>query len=155
MGYVDSVLQPGETIRVRGHLHWILYVPAFLTQILALLIGVGVMMAPINKDQVWIGEAFAAFMLLVGIFRLLGRMLERATAEFAVTDHRIISKHGFISRRSVEMNIDKVESVDVDQTVLGRLLGYGTVTVHGTGARWDPIALIADPLKFRSAITAR
>ena len=81
-------------------------------------------------------------------------MIARSTTEFCVTDHRVIVKRGFFSLHTVELNVDKVESVDVDQSLLGRMFGYGSVTIHGVGARWDPIPLITDPLGFRNAITA-
>ena len=79
----------------------------------------------------------------------------RATTEFCITDHRVIVKRGFFSLHTVELNVDKVESVDVDQSLIGRMFGYGTVTIHGVGARWDPISQIIDPLGFRNAITSR
>jgi hypothetical protein len=53
------------------------------------------------------------------------------------------------------MNMDKVESVDVDQSILGRIFNYGDVTVRGTGASIEPLRMIGDPLHFRSRVTAR
>ena len=84
----------------------------------------------------------------------LGAFIRRATTELAVTDHRVIYKTGLLSRHTIEMNRDKVESVDVDQTVAGRIFGYGTIVVRGTGGSLEPIRNIADPLTFRSYITA-
>ena len=55
--------------------------------------------------------------------------------EMAVTDRRIIYKRGLIRRMTAEMNIEKVESVSVGQSILGRILDYGTIDVRGTGAR--------------------
>jgi uncharacterized membrane protein YdbT with pleckstrin-like domain len=68
---------------------------------------------------------------------------------------RVVQKRGILSLHTIEMNLDKVESVDVDQSLLGRMFGFGTVAIHGVGARWDPIVGIEDPLDFRSAITTR
>ena len=70
-----------------------------------------------------------------------------------VTDHRVIFKRGLLSRHTVEMNRTKIESVDVDQSLFGRLFGYGTIVVHGTGGGLEPLANIADPLLLRSRIT--
>jgi uncharacterized membrane protein YdbT with pleckstrin-like domain len=67
----------------------------------------------------------------------------------------VISKRGFITRNTAEMNMDKIESVQVDQSVLGRLLDYGTVTVLGTGQGLEPIKRVAAPIAFRNAITAK
>jgi uncharacterized membrane protein YdbT with pleckstrin-like domain len=76
------------------------------------------------------------------------------TTELVVTDRRVIYKSGLISRHTLEMNNSKVESVDVDQSLLGRLLGFGTIVVRGTGGSLEPIRQIGDPLTFRSHITA-
>ena len=73
----------------------------------------------------------------------------------AVTDQRVIYKRGLIRRHTVEMNLDKIESVDVDQSIVGRLFGYGTITIRGTGQAVEPLRDMADPLQFRSAILAR
>ena len=102
-----------------------------------------------------IGYAVAGLVLAYGMITFIGRMIVRMSTEFGVTDHRIIVKRGLISLHTIEMSVDKVESVDVDQTIIGRMLGYGAVTVHGVGARWDPLPGLADPIGFRNAITAR
>ena len=78
----------------------------------------------------------------------------RWTTELAVTNRRVIYKRGFISRHTIEMNMDKVESVDVDQTILGRMMGYGNIVVRGTGSGLEPMRDIADPLTFRNHVTA-
>jgi uncharacterized membrane protein YdbT with pleckstrin-like domain len=79
----------------------------------------------------------------------------RWITEFAVTDRRVIYKRGFISRHTVEMNMDKIESVDVDQSLLGRILNYGTIHVLGTGLGVERLLRIAAPLALRNAITAK
>lgn len=78
-----------------------------------------------------------------------------ATTEIAVTDRRVIVKRGLIRRSTMEMNLRQVESVQVNQTVLGRLLDYGTVTIKGTGSGIEPISKIAEPLRLRHAISAQ
>jgi uncharacterized membrane protein YdbT with pleckstrin-like domain len=90
----------------------------------------------------------------------------RWITEIAVTDRRIIYKRGFINRHTEEMNMDKVASVDVDQSILGRVLDYGTIHVLGTGGAQsvddgnrargiEHLHLIASPLALRNAITAK
>lgn len=71
------------------------------------------------------------------------------TSEFAITNKRIIIKVGLISRRTLEMNLNKIESVNVDQGILGRILGYGTIVVIGTGGTREPFASISNPIEFR------
>jgi uncharacterized membrane protein YdbT with pleckstrin-like domain len=85
----------------------------------------------------------------------LRAFIDRATTEFAVTSRRVIYKDGLLRRRTVEMNLAAVESVDVVQSILGRILGFGEVRIHGTGGSWEPYPTISDPLTFRSHITAR
>ena len=80
---------------------------------------------------------------------------QRWITEIAVTDRRVIYKRGFINRHTIEMNMDKVATVDVDQSVLGRLLNYGTVTVQGTGMSFEPLRRIEAPLALRNAIIAK
>ena len=80
---------------------------------------------------------------------------QRWTTEIDVTDRRVVYKCGFINRHTVEMNMDKVESVDVDQSILGRLLDYGDITIRGTGETWETLRKIGAPLKFRNHVTAR
>ena len=82
------------------------------------------------------------------VFLVRAWILYRST-EFAVTDKRIIAKTGLISRSTAEMFLDKVESLQVEQTVMGRVLGYGTVTIRGTGATLEPIRNISAPLELR------
>ncbi|HKN87061.1 MAG TPA: PH domain-containing protein [Nitrospiraceae bacterium] len=78
-------------------------------------------------------------------------LVEYVTSEFAVTNKRIIMKTGWISRQVLELNLHKIESVNVDQSLLGRLLGYGTITVIGTGGTRETFDRIAHPLAFRKA----
>ena len=70
------------------------------------------------------------------------------------TDRRVIIKRGFIRRATMEMNLQKIESVDVDQSLIGRIFDYGTVTIRGVGSSYEPLRLIDAPLKLRSTVTA-
>ena len=73
------------------------------------------------------------------------------TTELAITTKRVIVKFGFIRRRTVEININKVESIQVDQAILGRLFDFGTVVIAGAGDPQAPIAGISAPMEFRRA----
>jgi uncharacterized membrane protein YdbT with pleckstrin-like domain len=86
---------------------------------------------------------------------MLTAWFHRWTTETDVTNLRVVHKTGFIKRRTFEMSLDKVESVDVNQTILGRLMNYGDVTVRGVGEGAETIRTIASPLDFRNHITAR
>ncbi|HYB57449.1 MAG TPA: PH domain-containing protein [Alphaproteobacteria bacterium] len=151
MGYVERVLQPGETIRHASRIHWVVYLPGLLLCLIALIgLGYGAKNGPIAAIFV-----FFAIVGGAGLVSLASAWFRRWTTEIAVTDRRVIYKRGFIRRHTIEMNMDKVESVDVDQTILGRILDYGTITVRGTGAGLEPLPRIDSPIELRNSVTAR
>lgn len=153
MSYVNSVLQPGETIKAIGKLHWIIFARAFvlLAVGIVLLIYAETLSSQLGRLVQLIGWAA----LVLGVVALLHAWFVRWITELAVTNHRVIYKRGFLRRRTVEMNMDKVETVDVEQSVLGRLLGFGTIRVRGTGQGIENLTQVAAPIELRSAITAR
>jgi uncharacterized membrane protein YdbT with pleckstrin-like domain len=154
MRYVSRVLQPGETIVYTTKLHWLIYAKTiFLLIISVILLGVGLSINDNQNMTVALGIGAVVF-ALVALFTGLRAFIRRAATELAVTDHRVIYKTGLLSRHTIEMNRDKVESVDIDQTLPGRIFGYGTIIVRGTGGSLEPIRDIGDPLTFRSFITA-
>ena len=89
--------------------------------------------------------------LVVGLVILGVAYVRYRSTEIAVTNRRIVIKLGLISRRTLEINIGKVESVQVEQGILGRLFGFGTLIIAGTGATHEPLRGIADPIGFRRA----
>jgi uncharacterized membrane protein YdbT with pleckstrin-like domain len=151
MGYVESVLQPGETVLYRARLHWLVYGRALVLLAMAIVLTASAAEESGELKQGLLIAALAA--LAFAVLAAIGGAIRRATHEYAVTEHRVIHKRGLISRHTVEMNRSKVESVDVDQTLMGRLLGYGTVLVRGTGGGMEPFRMIAHPLELRSHIT--
>jgi uncharacterized membrane protein YdbT with pleckstrin-like domain len=93
----------------------------------------------------WIN--FVSFRAIFSLFLL--PLIDKWSSEYAITNKRVIIKVGLIQRRTIEMNVQKVESIAVDQTILGRILGYGDITVVGTGATREKFPQIADPIAFR------
>ena len=87
----------------------------------------------------------------VGLVLWLVAYIKYKTTELAITNKRVIAKFGFISRRTIEININKVESIQVDQGILGRIFNYGTLVVSGAGNPQAPIPGISDPIQFRKA----
>jgi hypothetical protein len=152
MKYVTRVLQPGESVIYTTRLHWLIFLPAIglLAICLILLIASLLTQGDIAKGLTAAAGIFALF----AVSSWVRAAILRATTELAVTDRRVIYKSGLLSRHTLEMNRSKVESVDVDQTLLGRMFGFGTIVVRGTGGSLEPIRRIADPLSFRSQITA-
>lgn len=152
MKYVSRVLQPGETIMHSARLHPLIYLPAVCLLIVAL--AVLFFSAGFEGDLRYILQAVAAVVAVLALLSAARAAIRRATTELAVTDRRVIYKSGLLARHTLEMNRSKVESVDVDQSILGRLFGFGTIVVRGTGGSLEPIRMIGDPLTFRSHITA-
>ena len=99
--------------------------------------------------------ASAAVVALAALYWSLVAWFRRWTTETDVTNLRVVHKTGFIKRRTFEMALDKVESVDVNQSIPGRILNYGDVTINGVGEGRETIRTIASPLAFRSSITTR
>jgi len=152
MSYAKSVLQPNEQLVLMGRLHWIIYSRAILY------LTVGAVLVWI-AHQYWndhaVTTATAALTFCVFVASFFYAWFIRWITEFTVTDRRVIYKQGFIYRRTVEMNMDKVETVDVNQSVLGRILDYGTIHVRGTGQGIEHLHRIASPLAIRNAIVAK
>ena len=154
MRYVRRVLQPGETVVYDTKLHWVIYIRAILLLVVCVILVAASVATSDNQNLSLALQIAAAIFALLALSAALRAFVRRATTELAVTDHRVIYKTGLLARHTIEMNRDKVESVDVDQTLLGRIFGYGTIIVRGTGGSLEPIRTIGDPLTFRSNITA-
>jgi uncharacterized membrane protein YdbT with pleckstrin-like domain len=153
MRYVTRVLQPSETVVYTTRLHLFLYWRALSLLVICIILAISAWYTADNQN---ISLAFAIAAIIFGLLGLssaLRAFIRRATTELAVTDQRVIYKTGLLARHTLEMNRARVESVTVDQTLLGRIFGYGTVTVRGVGSAFEPIRNISDPLTFRTYIT--
>jgi uncharacterized membrane protein YdbT with pleckstrin-like domain len=155
MSYLKSILQPGERIIMVGKLHWIIY-----GRTISLVIVGAVLVILENALLGGTGRGYAISIttIVFGVVILISFIhawFIQWITELAVTDRRVIYKRGFISRHTVEMNMDKVETVDVDQSFMGRLLDYGTIHVLGTGQGIESLKRVAHPLALRNAITAK
>ena len=153
MGYIDRVLRPDEEVLAIGRMHWIIY----LRGAMLLVIALALLFAAGNFAS-FASLAATAGGWLVGLFAvydLAASAIEAWTTEIAVTNRRVIHKRGLIRRETGEMNMEKVESVTVDQSILGRILNYGSIVVRGTGAGIEGLHHIGDPLTLRSAIVVR
>jgi uncharacterized membrane protein YdbT with pleckstrin-like domain len=79
-------------------------------------------------------------------------LIARATSEFAVTNKRVLIKIGWLRRHSLETLLSKIETIRVEQGILGRALDYGTIVVSGTGGSKEPFRTIASPMEFRRKV---
>ncbi len=154
MSYVRSALQPGETIIVIGRLHWIIYRWAILSLVAGVLLVWGEYMLWPHQDGLMKITALACAVLFVATSAYAWFI--RWITEFAVTNRRVILSRVFIARSTEEMNLEKVETVDVNQSVLGRILGYGTLWITGTGGTNNiEVLRMAKPFALRNAIIAK
>jgi uncharacterized membrane protein YdbT with pleckstrin-like domain len=148
MSYVESNLIPGEQVLYKTGLHWIVF---FWPVFFAVFFGLGGLPLLFMRESAIVG-----FLLLVfaGLLVLLGYLTRKAT-EMAVTNKRIVIKTGLVSRRTFELLLSKVESIGVEEGLLGRMLGYGSVVVRGTGGTPEPFKNVAHPLEFRRQVQQR
>jgi uncharacterized membrane protein YdbT with pleckstrin-like domain len=152
--YIDEILQPGEKVLYSTNAHWIFYLPAIGAWIVAIALLI-LSRATTVDGLILLCLAASAVAAIAALFWTFRAWFHRLTTETDVTNLRVVHKTGFIKRRTFEMALDKVESVDVNQSILGRILNYGDVTIQGVGEGRETIKTIGAPLQFRSHITAR
>ena len=156
MSYVENNLIPGEKLMYRTGVHWsVLFGPA----IIALILAVPTMAILAFRDEIVAkgisvnaADIAAAAFIVVAMAIFGYSVVQKNATEIAVTDRRVIIKTGMASRRSLEIMLAKVESIGIDETLMGRMLGYGTVVIHGTGGTPEPFRKIAHPSEFRMAV---
>ncbi len=122
-GYANSVLTTGEHIIYETRLHWKIFI---LPVILCL--------------------------VYIGIPLLIIAIISKWTSEFVVTNKRVLIKTGFIARRAFDVPLSKIEGIYIEQGVIDRFLGCGTVIVHGTGSSAQPSRNVASPFTFKRMI---
>jgi len=136
MGYIESTLMKSENIIYRTKLtKWTLTGFAWLA-----------IFTPIAYA---INTAFGSIVLIISIIATVVQVINYFTSEFAITDKRVIIKTGFIKRNSFEVLKEKVESIQIYQGIFDRILGYGKVTIIGTGGSRNEFKMIVKPLEFR------
>lgn len=139
MGYIESNLLPDEKIVFKARLHRIIF---WKSCALVILGAIFLLIQPIIGGVV----------LLIGLCALISPVIDYATSEFGVTNKRVIIKVGFLRRKTLELLLRHVEAISVDQTVIGRFLNYGSVTLTGTGGVREVFHNISAPLEFRKRI---
>ncbi|SRR5581483_3049840 len=152
--YIDEILQPGEKVLYSTNAHWIFYLPGIMAWIVALVLLV-LSRSTTSDGIIVLCLSAAALVALAALYWTAKAWFHRLSTETDVTNLRVVHKTGFITRKTFEMSLDKVESVDVDQSIMGRILNYGDVTIMGVGEGKQKIETIGSPLAFRNAITAR
>jgi len=152
--YIDDILQPGEKVLYSTNAHWIFYLPGIAAWIVVIVLLI-LSRATTTEGIALLCLSASAVVAIAALYWTAKAWFHRWTTETDVTNLRVVHKTGFIKRRSFEMSLDKVESVDVNQSILGRIMNYGDVTILGVGEGKETISTIASPLDFRNYITAR
>jgi len=147
MGYIEQNLMPGELISYHTRLHWIVFVsPIFL-----IVFGF-VFSLSLHSHALTVFAIVGLILFFSGILLGAARFIAYKSSEFAVTNKRVLIKIGFIQRHSLELLLQKVEGIGVDQNISGRIFGYGTIIVTGTGGTKEAFKDIENPLEFRKKV---
>lgn len=158
MGYIEKTLIPGEHVVYRTRLHWIVMFGHLVLALLFLALGAFVLVygyqhrASIPVSQMHLYEAGGAAAVVLALIVFLMGSVRRNATEMAVTTRRVVVKTGLASRRTIEMLLNKVETIEVTEPGMGRMLGYGSITIIGTGGTSEPFHKISHPLEFRSHV---
>ncbi len=158
LSYAEKHLIAGETVQYETRLHWIVMVGHTLIAAVLALVGAAALLVPASAVNTgtasfsgalrWVG---IACLLLAAIIFGIG-FVRRSATEMAVTNKRVIVKSGIVNRRTIELLLPRIESIAVEEPALGRVLGYGTVIVRGTGGTPEVFPQIARPLEFREQV---
>lgn len=157
MGYVESNLIPGEVLIYQTRLHWIVMLGHIVLGCIfaiagALLIYYARTHTAVGSNTAHVVQYAGVALILCAIVALLIGMVRRNATEMAVTNRRVIVKVGLVTRKTIEMMLNKIETIEVRETLMGRLMGYGTIVVIGTGGTPEPFDRLAHPTQFRNQV---
>ncbi|MGB9466350.1 MAG: PH domain-containing protein [Candidatus Acidiferrum sp.] len=160
MSYVEKHLIAGETLQYQTNLHWIVMLghaglAAFfvLGGVALLVFSFGARQNTESHSNVLVWPALASFVVAAILFAV--GLIKRNATEMGLTNKRVIVKTGLANRRTIELLLSRIESVVVEEPAMGRVLGYGTVIIRGTGGTPEVFEKIAHPLEFREQIQSQ
>ena len=145
MSYIDSNLLAGEHVVFRTRLHWLLFMGPVLFMLIVLVPVAWFLSTGSWSSYAWVPIGF-------GVLILVATFIKRQSSDFAVTNKRVMMKVGVFSTRSIELLLSKVEAIAVEQTLLGRMFGYGDIVITGSGGTKEAFSKIQSPLEFRRAV---
>lgn len=147
--YVDESLVPGEAVSYKANLSTWSLLPQYAVAAVFLALSVGVLLIPSRFLETMPATVACTAFAVVGLGGLVATLVKFYTTELAITDRRVIAKFGFVERRAIDLRIEKVESVQVIQGMLARLLRYGTLVISAAGTENAVIPGISHPIRFR------
>ena len=145
MSYIQNNLQAGEEIKYKADIHWYI----FAYPVILLLLSVF-----FSSAQTGFFHYVSLFLLLSGLFQLIKRILLKMGTEYVVTNKKVILKSGILSRDALELVLNKCEGIPINQSLMGRMLGFGSIVVT-TGGVTNKFDFITNPIKFRNEINAQ
>jgi uncharacterized membrane protein YdbT with pleckstrin-like domain len=160
VSYIEESLVEGETVLYKARLHWIVLLwPALIGGAIGL-IGTGCLVGAVIRSgrshTVSGAMGVLGLVLFLAALALIGiGIVKRNATEIAVTNRRVLIKTGAINRRTVELLLAKIESIGVNESAIGRMLGYGTVIVRGTGGTPEQFDRVAQPLELRRQVQSQ
>lgn len=146
MQYIKEVIMPNEKLIVFAKTHGFIYARTVMWTLCSLIAFVALYF--FNWMSFWY---LALIPLAPALYYFIQAWVYSYSTELAVTDKRVIAKFGFIRRHTIELKHSKVESLQVNQGILGRIFNFGSINIIGSGGTTAPIPYIKDPLTFRSA----
>ena len=157
MSFVQRHLISGETVQYQTRLHWVVMIGHLVVMLLLDAAGVALLFFysrmrnhPDAHAEILLWVAIGAFVISAIVFAM-GAIRRNAT-EMALTNKRVIVKTGLTTRRTLELVLARIESIVVEESTAGRMLGYGTVIIRGTGGTPEVFEKIAHPLEFREQV---
>lgn len=147
MSYASKHLIPGETLIYETKLHWVILIWHAILSVVLLVVP-AVVLFYYYRDRKDVNYIVAGLFLAAFIIVFVGWVQRNAT-EMAVTNKRVLIKQGLASHRTLEILLQKVESIAVEESLMGRIMGFGTVIIRGTGGTPEPFKKMAHPLVFR------
>lgn len=175
MGFIDDHLMDGETVMHRSRLHGIVFLGPLIWLAIAGVLSIygnqwieDLLLSKLPRQTLrqfppeilkWLTEGWKGYNV-IGLFLLvvsalpglLSAIVNVTSSEFGVSNKRVLMKTGFLARHSLETLLTKVESISVFQGVLGRIFGYGTIVIGGTGGSKEAFFGIRDPMEFRRQV---
>ena len=160
MSYIDRSLVDGEKVLYRARLHWVVLLWPLLVASAIGALGIAflvVVVAPSLRPHGFSGALGVTGLLLflVSISLIGSAVVARNATEIAVTSRRVLIKTGIVNRRTLELLLVRIESIGVNEPPLGRMLGFGTVVLRGTGGTPEQFDRIANPLEFRRQVQSQ
>jgi uncharacterized membrane protein YdbT with pleckstrin-like domain len=155
MGYIDKNLIDGENVIYEARLHWVLFLRPALLSLIFIAVAVALFYFAsdsISSNNTSLMQRIGIVLIVLAVLPIAVGMIRRSAREYAVTNKRVVMQNGVMGRQTEEVFLNKIESIGVDQSVMGRMLGYGTVTIRGTGGSFGPFERVSAPLELRRQI---